>query len=353
MHLLQRVHPCPVKFRLQVVQLVGVRFVGEHCRSVVVGKRFPNGVRVVLKVENECVVFLWMRPVEPREGLHRLDVRQGLIDIHRVQQRLIVAGLELVGADQESVWLLLDAFGNVARGKAIEGRLSHFFTAILVLAGKCDDGTAGALSFAEVLADGVEVLDRAFDAAGHHHGAGLAADSVPDQHLVVEMVHHDLRLEADGVVVPFHEAPQLALCLLGVKLRVVLNRLGQPVVAGHRRVVGQNVHDEPLLDGLLHRVAVERTVLHGAVRLRAAIAEELQRLVLRGGGEREVAGVGEQPVGFHDPVDSVLVGLVLRHPARFGQRTSHRRRGLAALAGVGLVDDDREAAVPLPVPDLF
>ena len=51
------------------------------------------------KIEHEHVVLLGMRPVEAGEGLHRLDAGQRLIDVHRVQQRFVVPGLELVGAD--------------------------------------------------------------------------------------------------------------------------------------------------------------------------------------------------------------------------------------------------------------
>ena len=62
---------------------------------------------VVQEVEHEHVVLLGVRAVEPRERLHRLDAGQRLVHVHRVQQRLVVAGLELVGADQEAVRVLL------------------------------------------------------------------------------------------------------------------------------------------------------------------------------------------------------------------------------------------------------
>ena len=117
----------------------------------------------------------------------------------------------------------------------------------------------------------------------------------------------------------------------------------------------QYVQDEPLLDRLLHGVAVECAVLHGAVGLRVRVAEDLQRLVLRGGGEREVARVGEQLAGLHQAVDPILEGLLLAPFAPFtglGERLRHGRAGSAALAGVGLVDDDGEAPPALRVADL-
>ena len=89
-----------------------------------------------------------------------------------------------------------------------------------------------------------------------------------------------------------------------------------------------------------------------AVRLRVRGPEDLQRLVLGRGREREVAGVKQQLARLHHPVDPVLVGLLLAHLTRFRQRLRHRRAGASALAGVRLVDDDREAAPALLVADL-
>ena len=198
----------------------------------------------------------------------------------------------------------------------------------------------------------MEVLDRALDAVGDDHRPRLAADLVLREHLRVEVVDHDLGLEADRVVVALDEAPQLLLGLLDVELRVVLHRLGELVVAGHRRVVRQHVQDEALLDRLLHGVAVEGVMPDRAVGLRIRLAEDLQRLVLRGGGEREVAGVGEQPARLHQAVDAVLEGRLLAFFAGLGEREPHGRAGAAALAGMGLVDDDGKAPPALLVADL-
>ena len=77
-------------------------------------------VGIVHEVEHEDVVLLRVRAVEPREGLDGLDAGERLVDVHRVQQRLVVAGLELVGADQEAVGVLLDLVGDLAAGEAVE-----------------------------------------------------------------------------------------------------------------------------------------------------------------------------------------------------------------------------------------
>ena len=210
-----------------------------------------------------------------------------------------------------------------------------------------------ALPLRQVVADGVVVLDRALDPVGDHHRPRLATDLVLGQHLLVEVVHHDLGLEADRVVVALDVPAQLLLRLVHVELRVVLDRLGELVVAHHRRVVRQHVQDEALLDRLLHGVAVEGAMLDRAVRLRLRLAENFQGLVLGRGGEGEVARVGEQLARLHQAVDLVLEGLLLPLRTGLGERLRHRRAGASALAGMGLVDDDGEAPPALLVADLI
>ena len=142
----------------------------------------------------------------------------------------------------------------------------------------------------------MKILDGALNAIGDHHRSRLAADLVLREDLLVEVIHHDLGLEANGVIVPLDKSTQLALRLPGVELRVVLDGLGKSEIALNRRVVLQHVHDEAFLDGLLHGVAMERVVPDGAVELGIRVAEDLQRLVLGSGGKGKVAGVAKQPV---------------------------------------------------------
>ena len=71
-----------------------------------------------MKSSTKHVVLLRVRAVQPRQRLHRLDAGERLVHVHRVQQRLVVAGLELVGADQEAVRILLDLVGDVARSES-------------------------------------------------------------------------------------------------------------------------------------------------------------------------------------------------------------------------------------------
>ena len=178
----------------------------------------------------------------------------------------------------------------------------------------------------------------------------------------MEVIDHDLGLLSDRVVVRLHVVPQFLRRSLRIELGIILDGLHQPVVALDRRVIGQHVQDEPLLDCLLHRVAVERAMLDLACRAGAArqrrvalgigFAEHLQRLVLRRGRESEVAGVRQHLPGLHDPVDLVLVALLFFRSAVLGQCDVHLRRRAAALAGMRLVNHDGELASPVLVADL-
>ena len=80
---------------------------------------------------------------------------------------------------------------------------------------------------------------------------------------------------------------------------------------------------------------------------RKGFAEYLQGLVLRRRREGEIARVREHLSALHDRVDLVLDGLILIAIVRAGQSGVQRGGGLAALARMGLVDDDREAAIPV------
>ena len=107
--------------------------------------------------------------------------------------------------------------------------------------GERHDGPVAALAFLQVVANSVEILDRAFDPVGDDHRPCLAADLSLDEDLFVEVVHHDLGLETDSVVVALDEAPQLFLSLFDVELRVVLHRLSEFVIARHQRVMRDDV----------------------------------------------------------------------------------------------------------------
>ena len=111
--------------------------------------------------------------------------------------------------------------------------------------------------------------------------------------VLAEVLDDDLDLLADVVGVkphPAHDALHggVALDLLLVHLLAVV---GEPEGQLVGRVVLQHVEDEAFLDGLPHRIDVERrgqVVRSGGLAGVRAAAEQLQRLGLGRGGEGDV-----------------------------------------------------------------
>ena len=83
------------------------------------------------------------------------------------------------------------------------------------------------------------------------------------------------------------------------------------------------------------------------------VAEDFQGLVLGGSCEGEVAGVGQQLLALHQPVDLVFGGLVFFLATGLSQRHGYRCRSPSALARMGLVDDDGEPPPPVLVANGF
>ena len=92
------------------MQLVRVGLLRQDCGAVVIGKGGLDRVSVISEVEHKGVVLFGVRAVETGERLHRLDAGKRFVDVHAVQQRFVVAGLKLIGADQEPVGIFLDFF---------------------------------------------------------------------------------------------------------------------------------------------------------------------------------------------------------------------------------------------------
>ena len=59
----------------------------------------------------------WMR-LSRRERLHGVQPGQHLVDVHRVQQRLVEAGLELLGHDQHLVVVAAEPLRRLRLGNA-------------------------------------------------------------------------------------------------------------------------------------------------------------------------------------------------------------------------------------------
>ena len=107
-----------------------------------------------------------------------------------------------------------------------------------MLAGERDNGLITALSFLQIIPECVEVLYGPLYAIGNNHGPRFTADLALRKHLLMEVIHHDFGLEANGVIMAFNEAPEFLPGLVRVELRVVFDGFGELVVARYRRVLG-------------------------------------------------------------------------------------------------------------------
>jgi len=85
------------------------------------GFPIPTPVRGVAEVEDECVGLVGVDPVEPRQGLDRGQPDEDLVDEHRVEERLVIAGLELLGHDEDPELGLGEAGRRLALGEAVHG----------------------------------------------------------------------------------------------------------------------------------------------------------------------------------------------------------------------------------------
>ena len=70
-------------------------------------------------------VFARVDAVEPGEGLHGVEAGQHLVHVHRVQQRLVEAGLELLGHDQHLVVVAGELLGGLRLREAVHRRLGE------------------------------------------------------------------------------------------------------------------------------------------------------------------------------------------------------------------------------------
>ena len=185
---------------------------------------------------------------------------------------------------------------------------------------------------------------RLAPAAHHHHRLGAAFKQ--RLHVVSEVLDHAGNLLRDVVRVqahPLHDALHGGAVLdrLFVELLAIAGELERQLVAG---VVLQHVEDEAFLDGLAHRVHMEG--LRHPVGFCLA-AEQLQRLGLGRGGERDVGEArrtatrlhlrGEQRLGVH------LAAVLQCRPFLGRQQLLQLGRRLAGLRAVRLVGNHREA----------
>ena len=121
--------------------------------------------------------------------------------------------------------MLLKLFRDMTRAEPVFRGFGDLASTDIELAKKDHDGLILALALGQVVTDGMVLLEGPFDAIADDHGLGFAPNLLFVDHLLVEMIHHDLGFHANGVFMLLHITPQFLVCLNGIKLRVILHRL--------------------------------------------------------------------------------------------------------------------------------
>ena len=107
-----QVDPRRIQLALELVHARRVDLLA-HLRAFVVGlEGLADLLAVVHEVEDEGVFLERVDAVQPRQGLHGLDAREPLVHVHRVQQRLVEAGLVLLRHEQHLVLLRGELLGQ-------------------------------------------------------------------------------------------------------------------------------------------------------------------------------------------------------------------------------------------------
>jgi hypothetical protein len=147
-------------------------------------------------------------PVEAGQGLDGVHAAELLVHVHGVEQRLVEPRLEFVGDDEEPVLGPLERIPGLRLGDPVEVGLGVLDPAVADGAGEGDEGAVIVPLLLEVPLQRPVVADGVEAGPGHDHGLGAAVDPVGD--VLVEVLHHDPDLLADGVVVELDEGPEQA-----------------------------------------------------------------------------------------------------------------------------------------------
>ena len=103
-----------VELGAQVEDEVRVGGGREFGRGVVGLEGGEDFLGVVHEIQHVGRVLAGVGAVQAGEGLHGLDAGQPLVHVHAAEQRLVEAGLELVGDEQDLILVALEGFADVA-----------------------------------------------------------------------------------------------------------------------------------------------------------------------------------------------------------------------------------------------
>ena len=347
LHFLSQIDAGSVQLLLEGVHPRRFHFLAQFRAFVVRLERFADFVAVVHEIQHEGVLLVRVGAVQAREGLHGLDAGQALVHIQGVQQGLVETGLVLLGHQQHLVIPGGEALGQFRLPNALVhlhfgvGNAGGFV--VFHGAGERHEGFDVIVLLLDVVVEAQFVAHGLQARTGDHHRLRPPTNLVAGERLKV--FHHHPRFLVDVVRMELHIPRQSAGGLLAFHVGVFVARLEQLVVAVVGNVVSQHVQNEAFFNGLAHGVAM------GGF---AIAPEDLERLVLRRGGEGEETQVRLPPALRHAEEQGLhlftghafLRGPLPRLLPQFltSEHFLHGRGRLAALGAMCLVDDDGAAA---------
>ena len=160
-----------------------------------------------------------------------------------MQQRFVIARLEHIGYDQETIRIFFERLRDGCIRKTIQSsRCDRRLIIIqLLFAGKSNDSLIGTMAVRQTLVHGMIVFNTAFNTAGNDHRTRLPTDLSLGNNLLMEVADHHIRFFGDGERLALDKRTQLFLRLLLVKQRIIFHRLFQSIEAVDRRIVFQHI----------------------------------------------------------------------------------------------------------------
>ncbi len=131
----------------------------------------------VAEVEHERAGLVGVRAVQPRQRLHGGEAGEGLVDVHRVELRLVEAGLVLLGDDEDLPVVGVEPLGRLRLGEPVDPRLGPLLPLVVELAGeRAQHADVADAVLGAVLVERPLVPQRVEPGGGDHHRLRLAAD---------------------------------------------------------------------------------------------------------------------------------------------------------------------------------
>ncbi len=288
------------------MDLVGVADAAQLRGFVIGQKGVENVLRLVDEIQNIGGFFAGIDAIEARQSLHGGDAIEPFIDIHRAQQRLIEAGLKLVGDQQDLKLIAVEGGANIA---AFQVRVHVTFRkrlrptlAIVDFARKRHQCAQIIALLFDVFVDGQLVAHGSLARIGDDHRFGAAIEK--RGHVAAKVLDDDLHFLADVVRVqthPAHERFERAR-LIDFIIVVILPVVNQSESHFVGREVFQHIQNEFFFDGLTHRIDVKRCGRVGFRRWLCRVghaAKAFQRARLGRRGESEIRHVVMFGAVFH------------------------------------------------------